>query len=130
MSHAVPIRVLLVDKHPAVRRGLRHLLCGCPDLDVIDEVADGAAALASAADAQPDLILLDTCVCRVDHVRLIELLRQVAPVAHIILLTTGDESIEQRVPGQTCRADAYLPKHTADVRLIDTIRSLCHGEQN
>src|SRR5690348_16361475 len=53
------IRVLLVDDDPLVRAGLRLMLRSAPDIDVIGEAADGAAAIAAAAELVPDVVLMD-----------------------------------------------------------------------
>ena len=53
------IRILLVDDHPAIRRGLRHLLAASADLEVVGEAAEAASALHAAQAQMPDVVLLD-----------------------------------------------------------------------
>lgn len=63
---ADPLRVLLVDDEPLARRSLRHLLLADPDVEVVDECGDGAAAVAAIDELAPDLVFLDIQMPEVD----------------------------------------------------------------
>ncbi len=70
-----PIRVLIVDDHPMVRRGLRSLLSAYEEIKVVGEAEDGPSALKAGLDLSPDIILLDIVMPRLDGFGVIESLR-------------------------------------------------------
>ena len=68
------LRLLIVDDEPLVRHGLRMILDGEPDLSVVGEAGDGAAAVSAARALQPDVVCLDVRMPDVDGIRATELL--------------------------------------------------------
>jgi DNA-binding NarL/FixJ family response regulator len=122
------IRVLVVDDHPRVRRGLRSLLSTCRDIEVVGEAEDGAGALQAAVDLSPDVILLDIRLPGPDGVELAYQLRQRAPQAKVIILTAYDH--DEYVSG-ALRAGvyAYLLKSTSDETLVEAVRSVHQGKR-
>ena len=66
------IRVLVVDDHFLVRRGIRALLATEPDIEVVGEAGDGTAAVAEAARLQPDVILMDLVLPGLDGIAAIQ----------------------------------------------------------
>ena len=82
-----PIRLLLVDDHTLVRAALRMLLEAHPRFCIVGEAAEGRTALALAARAQPDVILLDLSLGDCDGTQLIPDLRAAAPQAQVLVLT-------------------------------------------
>jgi DNA-binding NarL/FixJ family response regulator len=122
------IRVLLVDDHPRIRRGLRSLLSTCRDIQVVGEAEDGAAALRVASDLRPDVILLDVRLPGPDGIELAYQLRRQMPDARIIILTAYDH--EEYVSGALrAGVSAYLLKSTSDETLVDAIRSVHQGKR-
>jgi len=85
-----PIRLLVADDHPVVRDGLRGMLAGQPDLEVVGEAADGAEAVALAPRLRPDVVLMDLRMPGMDGVDAIRKLRTSFPDARILVLTTFD----------------------------------------
>ena len=63
-----PIRVLIADDHGVIRAGLRALLNGEPDVEVVGEATNGQETLRQAADLRPDIILLDVSMPDIDGV--------------------------------------------------------------
>ena len=122
------IRVLLVDDHAVVRRGLRHLLAACADIKVVGEEADGAAALRAAESLTPDVILLDIRMPGLSGYEVAPQLRRRAPQAKIIMLTTydDDEYLARSIGGG---AHAYLLKTASDETVPDAIRAAQRGER-
>jgi DNA-binding NarL/FixJ family response regulator len=118
------IRVVLVDDQMLVRSGIRGLLDLTPDIRVVAEAADGAAAVAVLADAQPDVLLLDV---RMPQCSGIELLRaQKGKLPPTILLTTFDDD-DVLLDGMSAGARGFLLKDISLERLAAGIRSVAAG---
>ncbi len=122
------IRVLVVDDHPSVRRGLRSLLSSYPDILVVGDAEDGAAALRAAVDLSPDVILLDVRLPGPDGVEIACQLRHQAPRAKIIILTAYGNG--EYISG-ALRAGVYgyLLKSTSDETLAEAVRSVHQGKR-
>ena len=98
-----PIRLLIVDDHPVVRDGLRGMLAGDPDLEVVGEAADGAEALALVEALRPDVILMDLRMPGIGGVAAIRALAERGSAARVLVLTTYDTDRDV-VPGARGRA--------------------------
>ena len=85
------IRILIADDHLIVRQGLRLILETEPGFDLIGEANDGAEAVELATKLQPDLILMDLRMPRVDGISAIKQLRNEQPQIAIVILTTFNE---------------------------------------
>jgi DNA-binding NarL/FixJ family response regulator len=88
----MPIRVLVADDYLPFRVMLRHLLDGEPDVEVVGEAADGEQAVVLAEDLQPDVVMLDLAMPRLDGWEAIPRLKEIAPDARIIVLSGFPES--------------------------------------
>lgn len=121
------IRVLIVDDHAMVRRGLRSLLSSYWDIEVVGEAEDGAAALRAAVDLSPDVILLDIRLPGLDGTEVACRLRHEAPKAKIIVLTAYDRD-EYAFGALRAGAYAYLLKSTSDETLVESIRLVHQGK--
>lgn len=120
------IRVLLVDDHAIVRQGLRLLLETNDDIDVVGEASDGAEALGAVADAQPDVVLMDVRMPRLDGIAAAERLRVDHPDVAVVFLTTYDED-GLLLRGLRAGARGYLLKDTTQEQLASTIRAAAAG---
>jgi two-component system, NarL family, response regulator LiaR len=116
-----PIRVLLVDDHLVVRRGLATLLLAFNDLRLVGEAQNGAEALALCATAQPDVVLMDLLMPEMDGVEATHAIRERYPNIRVIVLTSMDEyDYVQR--SLAAGAEGYLLKSISADDLAVAIR--------
>ncbi len=121
------IRVMIVDDHAIVRKGIRALLSTERDLEVIGEAGDGAEAVTQAQVLRPDVILMDLVMPRLDG---IEATRQIAahqPGTRILVLTSfaADDKV---FPAIKAGALGYLLKDTGPEELVRAIHQVHRGE--
>jgi two-component system NarL family response regulator len=128
MADTQKIRILVVDDHPIVRRGLRALLDGEPDLEIVAEAADGLAGVAAFTEHRPDVTLMDLRLPGLDGPQAIVALRRIDPAANVIVLTSfdADEDIYRAVQAG---ARGYLLKGTFPGAIADAIRSVHAGRR-
>jgi DNA-binding NarL/FixJ family response regulator len=125
----VTIRVLIVDDHPVVRDGLRGVIEGEADMEVVGEAGDGAEALARIADsgAGVDVVLMDLRMPRMGGVEAIKELRRTAPSVRVLVLTTFDTDRDV-LPAIEAGATGYLLKDTPRAELLRAVRAAHRGE--
>ena len=87
-----PIRVMLVDDHAVMRRGLASLLATCPELEVVGDAGDGETALKRADALHPDLVIMDLLMPRMDGAETTRRLRTRHPEIRVLVLTTSTSS--------------------------------------
>jgi DNA-binding NarL/FixJ family response regulator len=126
-----PIRVLIVDDHPVVRRGLRVLLEVQDGIEVVGEAGDGPAALTQAAELAPDVILLDLKLPGMDgHAVLAELKAAASPgqqsSARVLVLTSVTEPASASLAVRS-GASGVLYKDVDPDALVRAIRSVHDG---
>jgi DNA-binding NarL/FixJ family response regulator len=122
------IRILIVDDHAVVRRGLRHLLASHTDLEVVGEAGDGPSALQAATRLTPDVVLLDIRLPGASGLDVAPQLRQAAPAVRIIVLTTYEDD-EYLVRAMGSGVQGYLLKSTSDEHVATAIRTVMKGER-
>jgi DNA-binding NarL/FixJ family response regulator len=120
------IRVLLVDDHPMVRRGLRNLLSCYEDIEVVGEADHGAAAVQLAYEVSPDIILLDIELPGPSGLDMVHQLRNAAPTARIIVLSAYDND-EYVLGALRLGAHGYLVKRTSDETVVEAVRQVHQG---
>ncbi|WP_217616691.1 response regulator transcription factor [Cellulomonas sp. GbtcB1] len=120
------VRVLLADDHGAIRAGLRLMLDQAPDVTVVGEAADGAAAVANARALRPDVVLMDVRMPGTDG---IEATRRIAAegLGAVVALTTFD--LDEYLFG-VLRAGAvgFLLKSVGAAELVEAVRRVAAGE--
>jgi two-component system, NarL family, response regulator LiaR len=124
---APPIRVLIVDDHGVVREGLRAYLELEPDIQVIGEARDGQEGVMRAQELQPDVVLMDLVMPRMDGVEATAAIKQHQPEAHVIVLTSFVDD-DRVVPAIKAGATSYLLKDVAAADLARAIRGARAGQ--
>ena len=121
------IRVLIVDDEPLVRSGVRMILEGEHDIEIVGEAADGNEALEQAHALTPDIVLLDIRMPGLDGIettrRLLE--RKAAP--RILILTTFDLD-EYVYEAMKAGASGFLLKNVPPAKLVDAVRTVADGD--
>jgi DNA-binding NarL/FixJ family response regulator len=121
------IRLLIADDQDLVRVGLRRILEAQDDIEVIAEAGDGVEAIALAKEHEPDLVLMDIRMPRIDGLEATARLAQDMPALRIIILSTFDND-EYVYRALTAGASGFLLKSTPPTRLIDGVRLAVSGE--
>jgi len=122
-----PIRLMIVDDHPVVRDGLRGMLAGDPDLDVVGDASDGAEALDLVDSLRPDVILMDLRMPRLGGAAAIKALAERGSEAKVLVLTTYDTDRDV-VPALEAGATGYLLKDAPREELVRAIHAASRGE--
>ena len=122
-----PIRVLLVDDHAMVRRGMRDFLELHADIEIVGEAADGAEAIDQASALRPDIVVMDLMMPGVDGIEATARIRAELPDVQVIALTSFVE--EARVVAAIeAGAAGFLLKDAEADELAAAIRSAAAGE--
>jgi DNA-binding NarL/FixJ family response regulator len=120
------LRVLLADDHSIVRRGLRSLIETEPDVKVVAEAGDGLEALKLAEEHQPDAVILDIAMPKLNGIEVAERVQKLPrPPSVLILSMHADESYIIRALAAGARA--YLLKDATDEDLIPALRAVAAG---
>jgi two-component system, NarL family, response regulator LiaR len=116
-----PIQILIVEDHTVVRDGLRALISAEHGMSVIGTAGDGLEAVAQAEALQPDVILMDLILPRMDGVEATRLIRQKNPSARILILTSfgEDHTIFAAIKAG---ASGFLMKDSSSEELLIAIR--------
>ncbi|NUT35458.1 MAG: response regulator transcription factor [Hamadaea sp.] len=122
------IRVLLVDDQALLRAGLRMILDSADDMEVVGEADDGAAAVATAVQAAPDVILMDIRMPEVDGLEATRRIRASMPDGPRILVLTTYDLDEYVYSSLRAGASGFLLKDTLAADLLSAIRVVAKGD--
>lgn len=121
------MRVLLADDHAIVRRGLKSLLESEPGLTVVAEAADGVEALRLCDEHDPDMLILDIAMPKLNGIDVAARVQKRDPAPQIIILSMhSDESYILRALAAGARA--YLLKESTDEDLLPAVRAVAAGK--
>ncbi len=121
------IRILLVDDHAIVRKGLAMVLRLEPDMEIVGKAADGEAAIKLTQLLKPDLVLLDFVMSGMNGEETAAALRKLSPQTRILMLTGVD--LDDRVLKMLATdADGYVIKNIEAEQLAEAIRVVARGE--
>ena len=122
-----PIRVVLVDDDPLVRAGLRLMLGGSPQLQIVGEAGDGVEGLAVIARTRPDVVLIDIRMPRMDGLAATQRLSEQRDPPKVIVLTTFDAD-EHVVRALALGARGFLLKDTSPPMIVEAIEKVAAGQ--
>src|SRR6204780_3701748 len=122
------IRILTVDDHPLLRKGIAALVNGEPDLKLVAEASNGSEAVDAFRSHRPDVTLMDLQMPGVDGIGAIGRIRREFPEARIIVLTTysGDTQVLRAL---RAGARGYILKGHVHKELLDAIRAVHAGQK-
>ena len=116
-----PIRVMIVDDHDIVRRGLSMFLNGFDDLLLVGEAANGQDATRLCSEIQPHVVLMDMMLPDTDGISLTRIIRAENPDIQVVMLTSSkDEETVQRA--LQAGAIGYMLKNVSVMDMVNTIR--------
>jgi DNA-binding NarL/FixJ family response regulator len=122
------LRILLADDHVTMRRGLCFLIDNEPDMQVVSEVSDGAAAVREAASVKPDVVVMDISMPGVNGLVATRSLKQQQPDVAIVTLTRhADDAYVQEL--LRAGVAGYVLKQSAPSELLQAIRAAASGGQ-
>lgn len=127
MTKQAPIRILLVDDHDMVRRGLAVFLLAHDDFAMVGEAMNGKEAVEQCAELQPDVVLMDLMMPVMDGVSAIKIIREKYPQIQVIALTSFSE---EKLVESALKAGAigYLFKNVSVDELAGAIRAASQGQ--
>ena len=120
------VRVLIADDHAVLRAGLKLLINGQSDMEVVGEAADGPATVHGARRTAPDVVLLDLSMPGGRATHTIAELVRLAPSPRVLVLTMHDDQASMQA-ALSAGASGYIVKKAADVELLTAIRAVHRG---
>lgn len=121
------IRLLIVDDHLLIRKGIRALIRTEAGIDIVGEADNGQDAVTLAEKLDPDVIVLDLVMPVMDGVEAIEKIKRIKPEAKILVLTSFDDD-DKILKALKAGAHGYLLKDSSAIDLIESIRQVHRGK--
>jgi len=121
------LRVMLADDHAVVRNGLRAIINGEKDMEVVGEVEDGLDVLDRASELQPDVILMDITMPGLGGLEATRIVKNALPNVKVLILTIY-ESEECLYHALNIGADGYLTKAAHESEVVLAVRALARGK--
>ena len=122
-----PIRILIADDHELFRRGLRMVLEDEPDIEVLGEAGDGAAAVEMAREHAPDVVVMDVRMPSLSGIEATQRIKEEEPGTRILVLTISDEE-DDLYEAIKAGANGYLLKEISIDEIGDAVRSVHNGQ--
>ena len=122
-------KLILVDDHPLLRKGVRQLLALEDDMEVVGEASNGrdAVELVKRQGQDVDLVLLDLSMKGMDGIETLREMREAGVCCRIVVFTVSDES-KDMLAAFKAGADGYLLKDMEPAELVERIRDACIGK--
>ncbi len=120
------LRILIVDDHQAVRRGIRSLLSMREDWSICGEAGDGCEAIEKVKDLHPDVVLMDLSMPRMGGMEATRIILREAPASKVVIVSQNDPSVV-RQQAREIGARAYVGKTDLARDLLPTIENVVGG---
>jgi two-component system, NarL family, response regulator NreC len=121
-------RIVLVEDHRILREGLRAIFNAQPDLEVVGEAGDGGEAIHRAQELQPDVMVLDISMPRMNGLEAIKDIKRIAPSVRILILSVH-KTDEYLFTAIRAGANGYLSKDASADELVAGVRSVAAGKR-
>jgi DNA-binding NarL/FixJ family response regulator len=122
-----PLRLLIVDDQPLIRRGLSMMLAIEPGIEIVGQAADGLEAIEQALATHPDVVVMDLQMPRASGVVATREITAKLPATQVVVLTTYDDD-ELVFEAIRAGAQAYLLKDASEDEVLETVRAVHRGE--
>ena len=121
-------RILIVEDHTILREGLKSLLSSHPDFEIVGEAGDGLEAVRAVDRVQPNLILMDLSMPRMDGIAAIREIKKKWPKIRVLALTVH-KTEEYIMAALSSGADGYILKDATHAELLEAIRIILSGKR-
>src|SRR5215213_5788527 len=122
-----PARLIVADDHALIRRGIEGMLEGEADLEIVGEAADGREALELCRRLQPDLVLMDVCMPRMDGLAATRTIKEEMPATGVLVLTSYEDA-DYLLEAVGAGATGYVIKDASCSELTGAVRRALRGE--
>lgn len=122
-----PLRLLIVDDQPLIRRGLAMMLATEAGIEIVGQAADGLEAIEQALATRPDVVVMDLQMPRASGVVATREITAKLPATRVVVLTTYDHD-ELVFEAIRAGAQAYLLKDASEEEVLATVRAVHRGE--
>ena len=123
-----PIRLMIVDDHVVVRRGLRSMLAGADNVEIVGEASGAGEAIETVTIVKPEIVLLDIRMPGMDGLRLLRVLTERLPQIKVIILTNYDEE-QLLLEAFRLGAYGYLLKNVGRSALLEALHTVHEGRR-
>jgi DNA-binding NarL/FixJ family response regulator len=126
VERRAPVRLLIVDDHAVLRKGLQMLLSSQSDMTVVGEAGDGESALEAARSLKPDVVTLDLAMPNVGGLAILERLRKECPATRVLVLTMHDDAAYLKAVIGAGGA-GYVTKTADESEILAAVRAIAQG---
>ncbi len=127
MAATERVGVLIVDDHEIMRDGLREILEGSGDFEVVGHAKDGEEAVSAAGNLRPDVVIMDVFMPVKDGIDACREIVEARPETRVLVLTAATEA-DTVIDAVAAGATGYLQKYSGRDRLLETVKRVAEGE--